>query len=103
MQFDVFQNPLPRARRVYPFVLILQSDFADTGNDRVVAFLFPRPAAPGVVGRLTPIVEVNGRPFIVLFSSLTSLPATSLRAPVDNLASYRDKLIEALDWLFLGV
>ena len=40
-QFDVLDNPIPRARQALPFVAILQSDLAETGRDRVVAPLAP--------------------------------------------------------------
>ena len=36
-QFDVFANPIVRVRRAMPFVVLLQSDRARTGRDRVVA------------------------------------------------------------------
>ena len=31
-QYDVVDNPAPRVRRAFPFVVILQSDLADTGS-----------------------------------------------------------------------
>ena len=33
-QFDVFDNPVPKARRALPLVVILQSNLADTGRER---------------------------------------------------------------------
>ena len=41
-QFDVLDNPVPRARAALPLVVILQSDFAETGRERVVAPLTQR-------------------------------------------------------------
>jgi len=40
-QFDVFENPIARARRADPFAAVLQSNLAETGRDRIVA-LGPR-------------------------------------------------------------
>lgn len=57
-QFDVAENPIPRARRALPSVAILQSDLADTGRDRVVAPLAPRAAMPTLAGRLIPVVHI---------------------------------------------
>lgn len=31
-QFEVFSNPAPRVRRVYPFVVVLQADVAQRGS-----------------------------------------------------------------------
>ena len=59
-QFDVLDNPIPRARQAYPFVAVLQSDLAETGRERVVAPLAPSAALQTLAGRLIPIVTVAG-------------------------------------------
>jgi hypothetical protein len=52
-QFEVFANPVARARASYPFVVVLQADVARGGRDRAVAPVAPRAAFPAVAGRLT--------------------------------------------------
>jgi post-segregation antitoxin (ccd killing protein) len=42
VQFDVFENPIPCARLDFPRVIVLQSDVASVGRDRIVAPLVPR-------------------------------------------------------------
>jgi toxin CcdB len=101
-QFDVLDNPIPRARRALPFVAILQSDLAQTGRDRVVAPLAPGTAMPTLAGRLIPIVKVENRDYALLVPSLTALPVTDLRHVVANLAADRDRILAALDYLFIG-
>jgi toxin CcdB len=102
-QYDVVDNPVPRARRAFPFVAILQSDLADTGSDRIVAPLVPGARLSGVVGRLMPIVKVRGIEYALIVPRLTSVPAAELRAIKDNLSAYRSDIVAALDVLFLGV
>jgi toxin CcdB len=102
-QFDVFDNPIPKARRAFPFVAVLQSDIADTGLDRIVAPLVPRNRIPGVKGRLTPIVKIAGVEHVLLVPRMTAVRAADLRAMRDQLASYRTEIVAALDYLFLGV
>ena len=103
MQFDVYPNPIARARRAFPLVIVLQSNLAETGHDRVVAFLAPKTAMQATTGRLTPIVDVEGRAFVVLIHLLTNLQATDLKNATANLGANRERIVEALDWLFLGV
>jgi toxin CcdB len=101
-QFDVLANPVPRARRALPFVMILQSDLIDTGRDRVVAPLAPSAAMPPLAGRLIPVVTLRENAYALLVPSLTTMPATDLRQVVANLANDRDRIMAALDYLFLG-
>jgi toxin CcdB len=102
-QYDVFDNPITRARRAFPFVAILQSEIADTGRDRIVAPLVPYQRMPGVIGRLTPLVKVAGVDHVLLVPRMTSVAATDLRAIKDQLAAYRDDIVAAIDYLFLGL
>jgi toxin CcdB len=101
-QFDVLDNPIPRARRAPPFVMILQSDFAETGRERVVAPLAPSAAVPRLAGRLIPIVTVRDEAYPLLVPSLTAMPVADLRHEVANLAGDRDRIMAALDYLFPG-
>lgn len=101
-QYDVMDNPVPRARRAFPFVAILQSDLADTGSDRIVAPLVPSARIPGVAGRMMPIVKVEGVDHALIVPRLMAVPAADLRAVKDSLSAYRNEIVTALDLLFLG-
>ncbi len=102
-QYDVFENPIPRARRAFPFVTILQSEIADTGRDRIVAPLAARTRMPAVSGRLTPIVKMLGAEYVLLVPRMAPVAVTDLRTTKDQLGSYRNEIVAALDFLFLGV
>lgn len=102
-QYDVLENPIPRARMAFPFVAILQSDLADTGSDRIVAPLVPSTQIANVVGRLMPIVKVLGVDHALIVPRLAAVPAAELRAVKDSLSAYRNEIVAALDLLFLGV
>jgi toxin CcdB len=103
VQFDVFVNPIVVARGAYPFVVILQSDFAATTRDRLVAPLVPRRALTPIAGRLTPIVEIDSKEHVVLVSDLAGVGQRDLVTQVGSLAAYRADLLDAIDYLFFGV
>ena len=102
-QFDVFENPIARARRAYPLVVVLQSDLADTGRERIVAPLVPRARLAGAAGRLTPHVKVSRVDHVLLVPSLAAMLADDLRELRGQLDAYRSEIVAALDYLFLGV
>jgi hypothetical protein len=41
--------------------------------------------------------------YVLLSPSLTALPAADLRASRGDVSGYRDQIVAALDYLFLGV
>lgn len=102
-QFDVFANPIATARRAYPWVVTLQSDFAQYAHGQIVAPLVPQASMPNVISRLTPIVALEGVNHLVLVPVLTGLRAGDLKARHGSLASARSELLAAIDYLFFGV
>lgn len=103
MQFEVFPNPLARARRAFPYVVVLQADIAAMGRERVVAFVASRKQIGPIGGRLMPVVEIADREFVLLMPSITNVPVTELGAPVGDVEAFRDKIVDAIDWMFLGI
>jgi toxin CcdB len=103
MQLEVFPNPLVRARRAFPYVVVLQADIATLGRERIIAFLVAKAQIGPVGGRLTPVVQLGSREYVLLMPSLTNVPVTELRGSVGNLNAFRDQIIDAIDWTFLGV
>jgi len=55
-QFDVYLNPIPAARRAYPYVVAMQSDITLDVREQIVAPLAPHGSMLGVSGHLTPRV-----------------------------------------------
>jgi len=102
-QFDVFVNPIVRARRAYPFVVTLQSDLAQSVGDHIVAPLVPLKSIPKVISRLTPIVALGGSEHMVLVPALTGMRLRDLMERHASLASARGELLGAIDYLFFGV
>ena len=102
MQLDVYANPLVRARRAAPNV-VLEANVAASGRERVIAFLAGRAQIGPVGGKLMPIVEIGGRGFVLLMPSITNVPANEPRSPAGNLAVFRDRIVAADDWMLLGI
>lgn len=102
-QFDVYINPIPQARRAYPYVAVIQSDLAETGRERIVAPLVPKARLTGTVGRLTPHVRVSDVDHVLLIPNMAGVAARDLRELRGQLKAHRDPIVAALDYLFLGV
>jgi toxin CcdB len=102
-QFDVFPNPESQSRAQFPLLVCLQSELLAEQVTQVVAPLvlaakFVRAATP-----ITPAVQIDDQPYIVLIPRLVVLPGRFLKGRVANLARQRDELLGAVDLLFYGV
>jgi toxin CcdB len=101
-QFDVFVNPIAAARRAYPFVVAMQSDFAQSAREQIVAPLAPHGSMAKIAGRLTPIVTLHGIEHVVLVPALTGVQSRDLTERHGSLAASRGELLAAIDYLFFG-
>ena len=65
--------------------------------------LVPRKRMAKLAGRLTPVVNVAGVEHVLLVPRMTSVAAGDLRILKAQLATYRDVIVSAIDFLFLGI
>jgi toxin CcdB len=103
MQFEAFRNPISTARRAYPFLLVLQADWISEVRERIVAPMVARESMRVATVKLTPIVPIDGREYLVMVPALTSVRASDLRESIGSFASEREALLAALDYLFFGL
>jgi len=103
-QFGVYRNPNPDTRTVFPLLLDVQSGLiADLGT-RVVVPLCPAAAMKGKpMQALTPVFDVDGKPYAMLTPQLAGISKKQLGAKVADLARYRNEIIAALDLLITGI
>jgi len=102
-RFDVFPNPGPHATTT-PFLLDVQSDLLDGLDSRMVVPLrslehFAKVKLPT---RLTPVLKVDGRDYLLETPQMGAVPQRILKAPVTSLAEEQPSITAALDFLFQG-
>lgn len=99
-RFDVYRF----ANNAAPLVVDVQSDFLESLGSRVVIPLVPSSAAEKEAAqRLKPIIEIDGRKYVLMTTDMAALPVRRLGDFVINIeAAYRKEITDALDFLFLG-
>jgi toxin CcdB len=86
-----------------PYLLDVQSNLIEELGTRVVVPLCPASSMKGkVVSNLMPIVDVEGKQFVMLTPQLAGVPKRILGPQVADLAARRTEIIAALDFLVLG-
>ena len=102
-RFDVYPNPGAHASTT-PYLIDVQSDLLDALDSRMVIPLrslehFAKVKLPT---RLTPIVQVNGKDYLLETPKMGAVPNRVLKNPVSSLSDQQDQLTAALDFLFQG-
>ena len=103
-QFAVHRNPNRVTRTAIPLLLDVQSDLLETLNTRVVIPLYIAAAVEGgIIGTLTPRIEVDDAPYVAVTPELAGIPRKALGDQVGDLSDRRYDIIAALDLLLTGV
>lgn len=103
-QFHAYENPNKATRRTYPYLLDIQSDLLDGLHTTVVVPLCPEHlAASAAITRLNPIVELQGKRFVLLIPQVAGIDRKYLGQHVADLSDWRTETAAALDVLISGV
>ncbi len=76
--------------------------FLDSLETRVVAPVLPLERIGRPFVRLSPVLDIDGRAYVVVIPSLSSVPRQLIGDPVADFSVLRDELIAATDFLFQG-
>lgn len=104
MQFDVFENPSPRMRDVYPYVVDVQSDLLSALATRmVVPLAVTGLAANDLPLRLCPVITVNGKSLMLVPFEAAPLDKRLLKADITSLRSRSHEIVAAMDAVLSGI
>ena len=103
-RFDVFRNPESRSARIFPYLLVLQSELLDA-LPTVVVVPLPRRGmlAEALAQRLNPGLSVEGDTVYMLTQQIGSVVTKTLSKHVTNLHAERAVITQALDFLSGGI
>lgn len=104
MQFDVFENPSPRMRDVYPYVVDVQSDLLSALATRlVVPLAVTTLAAKDLPRRLCPVISVNEQPLMLVPFEAAPLDKRLLKAEITSIRERSHEIISAMDTVLSGI
>lgn len=104
MQFDVFENPSPRMRDVYPYVVDVQSDLLSSLATRmVVPLAITALAAKELPRRLCPVFMVQDKSVMLVPFEAAPLDKRLLKAELISVRDRSHEIIAAMDAVLSGI
>jgi toxin CcdB len=104
MQFDVFENPSPRMREVYPYVVDVQSDLLGALATRmVVPLAVTALASQNLPRQLCPLISVNDKPLMLVPFEAAPLDKRLLKAEITSIRDRSHEIIAAMDAVLSGI
>lgn len=84
------------------FVVVLQADLLDDLKTRVVAPLFRSDLFRTPVGRVTPVLVIEGITYFVAVYLMAAIPLSQLGDMILDASAHADELTRAIDFTFQG-
>jgi toxin CcdB len=100
-QYDIVRNPDPEDAPQRPYLVILQSDLVSGLRSTVVAPLVVKAALSGA-SRLNPIIAMEDGEYWLATHELFAVDRRALGKSITSLEDQHDKIMSALDFLFVG-
>lgn len=101
-QFDVYENPNEQTKGIFPYLLDVQSDLLAGLESRVVVPLIAVQTMGQAIKHLNPELIIDNVSVVMSTAELAGVPLRVLGKNVGSLKNERDKILSALDFLFLG-
>ena len=104
-QFCVYRNRNPATRTAYPLLMNVQSDLISETGTRVVVPMVPlaRGRHPPPISSLAPVLDVNGKPHVLVVPLLAATEVADLGNLEADFAHQRTAIMAALDLLISGI
>lgn len=103
-QFKAYENLNRASKKIYPYLLDVQSDLLDELRTTIVMPLCPtNPGSKTAITKLCPILEIDGLQFIALSQQIAGVDKKILGDEACDLSHYRAEIIAALDFMISGI
>ncbi len=104
MQFGVYENPSPRMRDQYPFLVDIQSDLlAGLATRMVVPLAITKLGTDALPRRLCPMVRVQGRSLMLVPFEAAPLDKRLLKSEITSLRDRAHDIVAAMDAVMSGI
>jgi toxin CcdB len=104
MQFSVYDNPSPRMREHYPFVVDIQSDLLSALATRmVVPLALTRLASSELPNRLCPLLKVTDKHLMLMPFEAAPLDKRLLKKQITSVRDRAHDIVAAMDAVMSGV
>jgi toxin CcdB len=104
MQFDVYPNPSPRMRDVYPYLVDVQSDLLSSLATRmVVPLAVTTLAAKDLPRQLCPTLTVRDQSLMLVPFEAAALDKRLLKTQVTSIRDRSPDIIAAMDAVLSGI
>ena len=102
-QYCIYQNKNENTKKIYPYLIDVQTSLLDSLETKLVIPLsLKKNFENKIIKNLNPIIEINGKEYIVLTQQLAAIPKKLIGDLVENNSVKRQEILSSIDFLITG-
>ena len=103
MQYDVYLNPIPQSKNIYPYVIDVQSDLLSFLKTRMTVPLKSYKSRVDSPKNLTPIFNVLGEDMLFISFFAQAMDKKHLKQSICSLNQHASEIVTAMGCLLSGI
>ena len=102
-QFMTYKNINPASKKIYPYLLDIQSNLLELLDTRLVIPLSLKSNfSDKAMKDLMPFISINGNEYILLTQQMAAIHKKNLGSSVYDCSESRNQVLSAIDFLITG-
>jgi toxin CcdB len=102
-QYAIHINSNPNTRKLFPFLINVQSSLLDVLDTRMVIPLTARGTLGGkLINNLNPVITIEGQEYIIQTQQMASIHVKNLGIQIGDASFKRNEILSSIDFLITG-
>jgi toxin CcdB len=103
-QYHIYENLNEKSRKVYPYLIDVQSTLLDGLGTRIVIPLANKDKfGKGIIKNLNLIISIKKKEYILLTQQMAGVPISQIGTSICDCLPKRQDILSAIDFLITGI
>lgn len=103
-QYCVYENLNENSKKIYPYLLDVQSTLLlDLETRMVIPLMYKDKIVKGIISNLNPIITIKKKEYVLLTQQMAGISKSQMRLFVCDCLGERHKILAAIDFLITGI
>lgn len=103
-QYHVYENLNEKSKKIYPYLIDVQSTLLTDLKTRIVIPLVRKDKfGKSIIKNLNPIVSIKNKEYILFTQQMAGIPISQLGSSICECVSNRYEILSAIDFLITGI
>lgn len=103
-QYHVYENLNEKSKKLYPYVIDVQSTLlSDLVTRMVIPLMSKDKFGKGIIKNVNPVLTIKKKEYVLLTQQMAGIPNSQIGSSVCDCLEERHEILSAIDFLITGI